>query len=159
MRVRVIALVIAVSGCGEPPRVDVPRSPWSLRTPTDALYGIESQVLTVYGEYGIRLVVACEALRLRVHINWNRFVSNDLHRLVWRLDDGELQEGEWYPSTDGHASFRLPDDTSFVQSLLDHDRLVIRVVPENRSPVTASFRIAGLRGSIQPLLAGCRLNL
>lgn len=78
-------------------------------------------------------------------------------KVDYRLDSEKPRSQEMDVSTDNKAlGMWGASAISFAKKLIGHDSLVVRVTPYNESPVTATFKIAGLDEALKPLRAVCK---
>jgi type VI secretion system protein VasI len=82
-------------------------------------------------------------------------------RAEYRIDGDEAKTETWQISDSGDAAghFFGGGAIPFVKSLLDTEKLVVRLYPYSESPVTMTFRTAGLREHAADLAETCGWDL
>jgi type VI secretion system protein VasI len=134
---------------------------WDVRIETNPLDDTTTVMLVLLADSGtstwgkqVALVLRCTSNKTEAYINWREYLGSEA-RVIWRIGDEDARTAEWSLSTDSKATFYPDSDITFIQQLLDADRLVAQVTPYAESPVTAIFDLTGLMNAIGPLQDEC----
>ena len=97
-----------------------------------------------FSSYRPVLTVRYQEGSLDILISYGTYLGSDAIPVLTRLDYKEAVEREWHPSTDGRAVF-YPDITKvFLDRLMAHEKLAVRLTPFSENPVTCTFDLRGL---------------
>lgn len=102
----------------------------------------------------IELIVQCRSERTEVLLDWGYFLPNQ-QEVTIRLDSDEPQRTFWDPDRNGtHARYRS-DSAALARALATRRRLVARVSPPRRDPITAVFDLTGMSDALVPVGEAC----
>ena len=102
------------------------------------------------------LLARCKENTTEVFVLWGLYLGMGETTILSRLDAEKATSQSWSISTDYKASFYDGNDVEYLKKLLNHKKLLLQVTPYGESPVTATFDIDGLSGSINPLREFCK---
>ncbi|AKD37402.1 MULTISPECIES: type VI secretion system-associated protein TagO [Pasteurella] len=120
---------------------------------------MSTRSLEPFSEYGenvrANMVIRCKDNSTDLMISYsNTYLHNDHVKVEYRLDKDKAVKTTWDTSTDFKATFaRKP--ISVIKSMFDKDRMLVKVSPYSKSPITLPFNISGLKESIEPLRKAC----
>jgi len=103
------------------------------------------------------LLIRCQENTTSVAINWEMYLGIGESQIIYRIDRLPAETQEWRLSTNREAiglwngSSAIP----FINRLFDREMLLARITPYGESPVTAVFRIGGLKAAAAPLMEAC----
>lgn len=80
-----------------------------------------------------------------VFVTWSDYFADERVKVTHRVGSSDPVTRSWGVSTDNTATFYPGDATAFVKELAGAERLVLRTTPYDASPITAIFRVHGLR--------------
>jgi len=138
---------ISVEGAGK----------WQVSVKTNPLDDTRTVPLVLLADSGkstwgnpVALVLRCKSNKTEAYINWREYLGTKA-RVTWRVGRDDAITRDWSLSTDSKATFYPDSDITFIQQLLNVDRLVVQITPFAESPVTAVFDLTGLKNVIDRL--------
>lgn len=146
-----------------------PRGKWMLSRSINPIDDSKTVMLTLTADTGvssrgtpISMIARCQSNKTELFVNWNDYLgddSNDVYEewklVTVRVADAPAVQQRWSISTDNDSTFAPDWAGSLLKTMLDADRMILQTIPYNESPVTATFDIRGLRGSLKPLAETC----
>jgi type VI secretion system protein VasI len=120
-----------------------------------------SATTPVYYSYGRShvpmLTLRCSEGTTAAYIDWGEFLGSDDLPVEVRVDSSAARERRWDISSDNQAAGLWYGGTAipFIQSLIDSNKLVVRLTPYSESPVTATFVTTGFRQHASQLAQAC----
>ncbi|HDR0641597.1 type VI secretion system-associated protein TagO [Pasteurella multocida] len=101
------------------------------------------------------MMIRCKDNKTEMFIHYpGIYLDNDYVRVEYRLDKDKSIKATWNTSTDYEATF-VKKPLSVIKSMFDKDRMLVKVSPYSKSPITLPFNISGLKESIEPLRKAC----
>lgn len=135
------------------------RSAWKIRRDTDPLTDATRLVARLDIPDGIHrrsLIVRCNSSApMDVYVIWDDYIADDRPWVTHRFDSEEARRSRWRVSNDNTATFAV-SAWKFTKRLLESNRLVIRTVPYNESPVVLTFDTFGLEEALGENINICR---
>jgi len=112
------------------------------------------------GEQRILLFVRCQENTTSVILATHCHLTSGhggYGRVEYRIDDKKAASRTFEESTNNRSLGLWSGGSAipFTKKMFDSNRLIVRFTPFNESPVTASFKIAGLADAITPLREAC----
>lgn len=102
----------------------------------------------------IQLLFICAAGRTDAFLDWGYYLPGQREVLL-RLDDDGPQPTFWEPEANStRARYRNEGDV-LARILVPRRRLVARVAPPRRDPITAVFDLTGMDDAMTPLREAC----
>lgn len=146
---------------------------WLVREDVNPIDDSRRVVLVLEAESGkarfgqpVRLVARCQSDKTEVYINWHDYLGDDSSSVYeeWKYVTERVGERtsirrKWTVSTDNSATFAPNSPIALLKQIATVERFVAQVTPHNESPVTAIFRVTGLRQALVPLAAACNWSL
>lgn len=105
-------------------------------------------------EAPVQFIVECRGGQTAVLLDWAQPVG-DGNTIVIRLDADEPQDTFWEMARNRTAARYRSDGAPLARAIAPHRRMVARVVPSGREPVTAIFDLTGMPEAIQPVREAC----
>lgn len=102
----------------------------------------------------IRLIVQCREGRTEVLLDWGHFLPRQ-EEVALRLDSDEPQRTFWTPDRNGTEARYRSDAAALARALAVRRRLVARVSPDRRDPITAVFDLTGMSDAVTPVGEAC----
>lgn len=102
----------------------------------------------------VRFVVECRGGETSVLLDWAQPVG-DGGTIVIRLDADEPQETFWEMARNRTTARYRSDGAPLVRAIAPRRRMVARVAPSGREPVTAIFDLTGMPEAMQPVAEAC----
>lgn len=137
----------------------VPNS-WNIEVDRDPITDGEQIVINNEATEGVnpygkapKLFIRSVNNQLELWVYWGAYFSEDDNSVTHRVGTAQPITMAWTLSSDNQGTFFPSDTTSLVRALLNVERLVIRALPYNESPITAVFNTTGLRESIRATTA------
>lgn len=142
---------------------------WRTQSDVNPLDDTQTVTLLLTAEEGtsrsgdpVVLVARCQSNKTEVYALWNDYLGDDSSdvyeewkRVIVRVGQAEAREERWSLSTDKEATFAPDWAGAFLKELLDEEQLVLQTTPYSENPITAVFRIAGLRDVLGELAQTC----
>lgn len=129
---------------------------WQVSVKTNPLDDTTTVTLVLLADSGtstwgdrVALVLRCKSNKTEAYINWHDYLGSEA-RVTWRVGGDDAITRKWSLSTNSEATFYPDSDITFIQQLLDADRLVAQVTPYAENPVTAIFDLTGLTNAMPP---------
>lgn len=118
------------------------------------------QSLEPYELYGksvrANLYIRCQDNTTDLYITYDGiYLHSNRLKVEYRLDQEKSVKTTWDVSTDYQGTFAR-NAIPVIKSMFDKDRMLVRVTPYSKSPMTSKFNISGLRESIEPLRKACK---
>lgn len=129
-------------------------------SPTVVIAGRSSrEAFTNFGrEYRLRLVLRCRENTSSIYVTSpHLFTIGDDLSVEYRLDDLPAVKETWRLSTDGKAAgkWRGGQSVPFIRSLIEAQRLVVRLHPPRSRTVMGIWDLKGLDTEVAKLRAAC----
>lgn len=102
----------------------------------------------------VKFIVECRAGSTTVLLDWAQPVG-DGNTILIRLDDDEPQETFWEMARNRTTARYRSDGAPLARAVAPRRRMVARVVPSGREPVTAIFDLTGMPEAIQAVREAC----
>jgi type VI secretion system protein VasI len=102
----------------------------------------------------IEFIVQCRDERTEVLLDWGHFLPNQ-QEVTLRLDSDEPQRTFWDPDRNSTRALYRSDGAALARALATRRRLVARVNPPRRDPITAIFDLTGMSDALVPIGEAC----
>ena len=102
----------------------------------------------------VRFILECQEGRTSVLLDWAQYVG-DGNTIVLRLDGDEPQDTFWDMARNRTTARYRSDGAPLARAIAPRRRMVARVTPSGREPVTAIFDLTGMAEAIQPVQEAC----
>jgi len=149
----IILALVAQASSAEPAMGE-----WRVQRFTDVMDDSVRVVSDLRDDKGsTRLYVRCQHNDLEVYIVWGDdgyFGNSTSIESQTRVDGAEMVSEDWSVSTNGSSLFS-PDVDGLLSRIVYGSRLIVRVTPPNKSPVTVSFDLDGIRWALMPVADMC----
>lgn len=168
MRLTTFAIValLASAGTAHGWKLETKTSP--IDDSTNVMLSLES-AHTVRGRYRnparLTIMAFCRENQtsLFVHFGGHFMASSEYHDwgyLTYRVDKEKAKTSNWQEST-SHESLALSgaDAITTLKDWADGESLFVKATPFSANPVSATFKIAGLREALTPLVKACGWEL
>lgn len=100
------------------------------------------------------LIIRFSEATAELFISWDEYLADNTD-ILYRFDNGEVEENTWNKSKDGTALFfprRKNDLERFVERLIEADKFIVGITPYNKKRQTAVFDVRGLGKALLPHL-------
>ncbi len=102
-----------------------------------------------------KLAIRCKENETNLFIIFDIFLgSRDDIPVLHRLDKEEAKTARWSVSNDSEAIFK-PNPIPFIKTMMQHEKLLVRVASYNGNNLMTEFNITGLSDFIAPLATAC----
>lgn len=105
-------------------------------------------------ESPVQFIVECRSGRTGVLLDWGQPVG-DGGTIMLRLDSDEPQETFWEMARNRTTAHYRSDGAPLVRAITPRRRMVARVAPSGREPVTAIFDLTGMPEAMAPVREAC----
>ena len=102
----------------------------------------------------IQFIVECRGSRTTVLLDWAQPVG-DGNTILIRLDADEPQDTFWEMARNRTTARYRSDGAPLARAISPRRRMVARVVPTGREPVTAIFDLTGMPEAMEPVRDAC----
>jgi type VI secretion system protein VasI len=102
----------------------------------------------------VQFIVECREGQTSVLLDWAQPVG-DGNTIVIRLDADEPQDTFWEMARNRTTARYRSDGAPLARAIAPRRRMVARVVPSNREPVTAIFDLTGMPEAMAPVRDAC----
>jgi len=102
----------------------------------------------------VRFILECQEGRTTALLDWAQYVG-DGNTIVLRLDGDEPQNTFWEMARNRTTARYRSDGAPLARAIAPRRRMVARVTPSGREPVTAIFDLTGMPEAIQPVQEAC----
>lgn len=138
---------------------------WSVFTKTDPMTDEKITAIQLVAEdagraSGVMLSVYCSKENAWATVQWNEFLGGteysdfELKPITYRIGDGQPVVDDWSVLSDRTTS-RITNAPKFMMMVRDADKLVLRVEPYQKNPVTAVFDTKGFKAALLANLPEC----
>ncbi|CAA6811184.1 MAG: Type VI secretion system protein VasI [uncultured Sulfurovum sp.] len=101
------------------------------------------------------LILRCSENRTEAYISWGVYLGIGTTKVLTRLDKSKARTKTWGMSTDNKATFVPGSNTTFIKSLMGHEKLLIQTTPYGANSVMTTFQLNGLNDAVKPLRKAC----
>ena len=102
----------------------------------------------------VQFIVECREGQTSVLLDWAQPVG-DGNTIVIRLDADEPQDTFWEMARNRTTARYRSDGAPLARAIAPHRRMVARVLPSGREPVTAIFDLTGMPEAMAPVRDAC----
>jgi len=102
----------------------------------------------------IYLVISCRRDTTDLFIIWNDYLGTEADVLT-RVGTAPAATARWTLSGNSQGTFYPGKAIPFIKTLVTANQLVARVTPYGENPVTAVFKLDGIKEAITPLQETC----
>ena len=133
------------------------RNPLDDSTTTIALLTADSG-LGIYGD-PVNLVLRCQSGELDVYVSWHSFLGLEDIAVTQRIGTQEATHSNWGLSTDNQATFYKGTAQHLISQLAAVDSYIVQVIPYAESPITATFKLRGIKIIASDVLGACQKSI
>jgi len=157
-KIHAALVVIIMAAVAQAALAEPAMGEWGVRKFTDVMDDSVRVISDLWDdEDNTRLYVRCWHNDMDVYIVWGDdgyFGELSAIEAQTRVDGDEVVSEDWSVSTNGSSLF-APHVNELLSRLIDASRLIVRITPPNKSPVTVSFDLDGVRWAIMPVADMC----